>query len=59
MRFKTILQNPELSWLMLGGILLFLVNKVASEHTFGKKGYCVTIYVRELDEWKVRTGHWR
>jgi hypothetical protein len=21
-RFKTILQNPELSWLMLGGILL-------------------------------------
>jgi ketosteroid isomerase-like protein len=29
------------------------------EHTFGKKGYCVTIYVRELDEWKVRTVHWR
>jgi ketosteroid isomerase-like protein len=28
------------------------------EHTFGKKGYCVTIYVRELDEWKVRTAHW-
>jgi len=29
------------------------------EHTFGKKGYCVTIYVRELDEWKARTVHWR
>jgi ketosteroid isomerase-like protein len=24
------------------------------EHTFGKKGYCVAIYVRELDEWKIR-----
>jgi hypothetical protein len=24
------------------------------EQTFGKKGYCVAIYVRELDEWKVR-----
>jgi ketosteroid isomerase-like protein len=29
------------------------------EHTFGKKGYCVTIYVRELDESKVRTVRWR
>jgi hypothetical protein len=24
------------------------------EHTLGKKGYCVAIYVRELDEWKIR-----
>jgi hypothetical protein len=23
-------------------------------HTLGKKGYCVTIYVREPDEWKAR-----
>jgi uncharacterized protein (TIGR02246 family) len=24
-----------------------------------KPGYCVTIYVRELDEWKVRTEYWK
>jgi hypothetical protein len=29
------------------------------EHTFGKKGYCVAIYVRELDEWKVRMAYWK
>ena len=29
------------------------------EHTFGKKGYCVAIYVRELDEWKVRVAYWK
>ena len=28
------------------------------EHTFGKKGYCVAIYVRQLDEWKIRTAYW-
>ena len=29
------------------------------EHTFGKKGYCTAIYVRELDEWKVRVAYWK
>ena len=29
------------------------------EHTSGKKGYCVAIYVRELDEWKVRIAYWK
>jgi hypothetical protein len=29
------------------------------EHTFGKKGYCVAIYVRELDEWKIRMAYWK
>jgi ketosteroid isomerase-like protein len=29
------------------------------EHTFGKKGYCVAIYIRELDEWKVRMAYWK
>jgi hypothetical protein len=29
------------------------------EHTFGKKGYCVAIYVRELDQWKVRIAYWK
>jgi hypothetical protein len=29
------------------------------EHTFGKKGYCVAIYVRELDEWKIRVAYWK
>ena len=29
------------------------------EHTFGKKGYCVAIYVRDLDEWKIRTAYWK
>ena len=29
------------------------------EHTFEKKGYCVAIYVRELDEWKVRMAYWK
>jgi ketosteroid isomerase-like protein len=29
------------------------------EHTFGKKGYCVAIYVRELDEWKIRMEYWK
>ena len=24
-----------------------------------KPGYCVTIYVRELDEWKIRTEYWK
>jgi uncharacterized protein (TIGR02246 family) len=25
----------------------------------GKPGYCVTIYVRELDEWKIRMEYWK
>ncbi len=25
----------------------------------GKPGYCVTIYVRELDDWKIRTEYWK
>jgi ketosteroid isomerase-like protein len=25
----------------------------------GKPGYCVAIYVRELDEWKIRTEYWK
>jgi ketosteroid isomerase-like protein len=25
----------------------------------GKPGYCVTIFVRELDDWKVRTEYWK
>jgi ketosteroid isomerase-like protein len=25
----------------------------------GKPGHCVTIYVRELDDWKVRTEYWK
>jgi hypothetical protein len=29
------------------------------DHTFGKKCYCVAIYVRELDEGKVRTAYWK
>jgi hypothetical protein len=29
------------------------------EHTFGKKGYCVAVYVRELDEWKIRMAYWK
>jgi ketosteroid isomerase-like protein len=29
------------------------------EHPSGKKGYCVAIYVRELDEWKVRIAYWK
>jgi len=29
------------------------------DHTFGKKGSCVAIYVRELDEWKVRMAYWK
>jgi hypothetical protein len=29
------------------------------EQTFGTKGYCVAIYVRELDKWKVRIAYWR
>jgi hypothetical protein len=29
------------------------------EQTFGEKGYCVAIYVRELDEWKVRIAYWK
>jgi len=29
------------------------------EHTSGKKGYCVAIYVREPDEWKVRIAYWK
>jgi ketosteroid isomerase-like protein len=29
------------------------------DHTFGKKGYCVAVYVRELDEWKIRMAYWK
>src|ERR1700752_4422933 len=29
------------------------------ERPSGKKGYCVAIYVRELDEWKVRIAYWK
>jgi ketosteroid isomerase-like protein len=29
------------------------------DHTFGKKGCCVAIYVRELDEWKIRMAYWK
>jgi ketosteroid isomerase-like protein len=29
------------------------------EHTSGKKGYCVAIYVRELDQWKIRIAYWK
>jgi len=25
----------------------------------GKKGYCVAMFVRELDEWKVRLAYWK
>ena len=28
------------------------------DHPSGKKGHCVEIYVRELDEWKVRMAYW-
>ena len=28
------------------------------DHPFGKKSHCVEIYVRELDEWKVRMAYW-
>jgi hypothetical protein len=28
------------------------------DHPSGKKGYCVAIYVRELDKWKVRMAYW-
>jgi hypothetical protein len=27
------------------------------EHTLGKKGYCVAIYVREGDDWKIRMAY--
>jgi hypothetical protein len=30
----------------------------AFDHPSGKKGHCVEIYVRELDEWKVRMAYW-
>jgi hypothetical protein len=30
-----------------------------SDNTFGKKGYCVAIYVRELGEWKVCMAYWK
>ena len=29
------------------------------DHTLGKKGYCVAVYVRELDEWKIRMAYWK
>jgi ketosteroid isomerase-like protein len=29
------------------------------DHTSGKKGYCVAIYVREIDEWKVCMAYWK
>jgi hypothetical protein len=28
------------------------------DHPSGKRGHCVAIYVRELDEWKVRMAYW-
>jgi hypothetical protein len=29
------------------------------DHPSGRKGYCVAIYVRELDQWKIRIAYWK